>query len=101
MNVSEHKQGVVPRLRFPEFRDAGPWEKHSLADLENNGWIELGRGQVISQIDIKEHPGPYPVYSSSTKNDGLMGKYGRFMFDEELITWSIDGGGGFFLPPKT
>ena len=98
--MSEHKQGVVPRLRFPEFRDAGPWEKHSLADLENNGWIELGRGQVISQIDIKEHPGPYPVYSSSTKNDGLMGKYGRFMFDEELITWSIDGGGDFFYRPK-
>jgi len=29
-----------------------------------------------------------------------MGRYGRYMFDEELITWSIDGGGDFFYRPK-
>lgn len=29
-----------------------------------------------------------------------MGAYGRFMFDEELITWSIDGGGDFFHRPR-
>jgi len=33
MNVSEHKQGVVPRLRFPEFRDAGPWEVKRLGEV--------------------------------------------------------------------
>ena len=28
-----------------------------------------------------------------------MGEY-KYMFDEELITWSIDGGGTFFFRPK-
>jgi len=34
------------------------------------------------------------------KNNGLMGTYGRFMFDEELISWSVDGGGDFFHRPR-
>lgn len=33
-------------------------------------------------------------------NDGKFGEYGDYMFDEELITWSIDGGGTFFYRPK-
>jgi len=33
-------------------------------------------------------------------NDGKFGEYGLFMFDEELITWSVDGGGTFFYRPK-
>ncbi|MDB9955286.1 restriction endonuclease subunit S [Pelagibacterales bacterium] len=62
--------------------------------------IELGRGDIISKIDIQENKGPYPIYSSSAKNNGIMGKYSKFMFDEEMITWSIDGGGKFFYRPK-
>lgn len=42
----------------------------------------------------------YPVYSSSTHYNGLLGYYDTYMFDEELITWSIDGGGDFFYRPK-
>ena len=62
--------------------------------------IELGRGHIISKIDIQENKGPYPIYSSSAKNNGIMGKYSKFMFDEEMITWSIDGGGKFFYRLK-
>lgn len=29
----------------------------------------------------------------------MFGRYGRYMFDEELITWSVDGGGDFFYRP--
>ena len=72
-----------------------------LSDLERNGGqITLGRGQVISKKDIKNTPGPYPIYSSSVKGGGLFGTFGNFMFDEELITWSVDGGGNFFFRPK-
>ncbi|SFE02393.1 restriction endonuclease subunit S [Nitrosomonas sp. Nm166] len=94
------KRGWVPKLRFPEFREAEGWEEHSLEALEEFGWLELGRGNVISAQDMNECLGPYPVYSSSIKNSGHMGSYGRFMFDEELISWSIDGGGDFFYRPK-
>lgn len=76
------------------------WERISLDRAIRNGEIELGRGNIISSIDIARHPGVFPVYSSSAKNNGEMARYGSFMFDEELITWSIDGGGTLFYRPK-
>jgi len=51
----------------------------------------LGRGRVISHEDISENPGPYPVYSSQTENDGVLGYLGSFDFDGEYITWTTDG----------
>ena len=62
--------------------------------------IQLGRGNIISSRDIFRNPGDYPIYSSSAKGMGEFGRYGDYMFDEELITWSVDGGGRFFYRPK-
>ncbi len=75
-------------------------EMVSLENLVASGEVKLGRGKVISKIDIQNNPGPYPIYSSSSKNDGKMGEYGDYMFDEEMISWSVDGGGYFFHRPK-
>jgi len=75
-------------------------EMVSLESLVASGEVKLGRGNVISKIDIQNNPGPYPIYSSSSKNDGKMGEYGDYMFDEEMISWSVDGGGYFFHRPK-
>lgn len=66
---------------------------HTLGFFERRGDLELGRGDVISTGDLSAWPGSYPVYSSSAVGEGVFGRYGRHMFDEELITWSIDGGG--------
>jgi type I restriction enzyme, S subunit len=71
-----------------------------LDDLMTQGSVQLGRGDVISKDDIAAHPGPYPIYSSSAHNNGKFGEYGKYMFDEELITWSVDGGGNFFYRDK-
>ncbi len=76
------------------------WIKTSVRELEHAGDIELGRGKIISQKDIEAEPGDYPVYSSSARGNGEFGRYGKFMFDEELVTWSVDGGGKFFYRPK-
>jgi len=73
---------------------------HTLDELIDAGVIELGRGNVISKKDIAACPGPYPIYSSAKENDGKFGEYGKFMFDEELITWSVDGGGRLFHRAK-
>ncbi len=70
--------------------------KKSLEELENSGSIKLGRGRVISRDEMKSSKGLFPVYSSSIKNNGLMGYIDEYLFDEEMITWSIDGGGNFF-----
>ena len=68
----------------------------SLASLIDSGVIYLNRGKIISKRDLNASPGDYPVYSSASANNGQFGRYGEFMFDEEAITWSIDGGGTFF-----
>lgn len=70
-----------------------------LGVIEDTGIIKLGRGNVISKKDIAEYPGDYPVYSSSASGSGEFGRYGKYMFDDERITWSIDGGGRFFFRP--
>ena len=72
----------------------------SLDTAVTSGSIELGRGNIISSKDVANKPGDYPIYSSSAQGKGEFGRYADFMFDEELITWSVDGGGRFFFRPK-
>jgi len=76
------------------------WKSSLLDDYISSGVIELTRGNVISKIDIQHNPGDNPIYSSSIHKEALFGRYSPFMFDEELITWSVDGGGNFFYRPK-
>lgn len=80
-----------------EFRDI---QVVSLDELISSKAVELGRGNIISKVDIRNNQGNFPIYSSSARNGGKMGEYGKYMFDEELITWSIDGGGNFFYRKK-
>jgi type I restriction enzyme S subunit len=76
------------------------WPLVWLRDLENSRILELRRGQVISKTALENDPGDYPVYSAAQQNNGEFGRYGKYMFDEELVSWSIDGGGKFFYRPK-
>ena len=72
----------------------------TLDQLCDEGIVKLGRGNVISKKDIAEKQGSFPIYSSARDNEGKFGEYGDYMFDEEMITWSIDGGGRLFYRPK-
>ena len=71
-----------------------------LEDLEREKMITLGRGNIISKIDINAIPGNYPIYSSSATGNGEFGRYGKYMFEDERVTWSIDGGGRPFYREK-
>lgn len=86
------------------FGDGDSWQKTlgscSLGDLESRGVIKIGRGKVISRKDIEANPGSYPIYSSARRLNGEFGRYGKYMFDEELVTWSVDGGGHLFYRPR-
>lgn len=73
--------------------------KISLRDAESTGLVTMGRGMVISKKKLAALPGNYPVYSSSGLGNGEFGRYGDYMFDDERITWSIDGGGRLFYRP--
>jgi len=54
-------------------------------------FFALGRGRVISIPYIKDHPGPYPVFSSQSKNNGEMGRMDTYDFDGDYFTWTTDG----------
>lgn len=51
----------------------------------------LGRGRVISKPEIRNNPGPYPVFSSQSKDNGKMGSINTYDFEGEYITWTTDG----------
>ncbi|EQB9713148.1 restriction endonuclease subunit S [Yersinia enterocolitica] len=76
----------VPEIRFEGF--SGEWEEKAICDL-----FTVTRGNVLSATKTSPIPTPdkrYPVYSSQTKNNGLMGFYDKYLF-ENAITWTTDG----------
>ena len=63
------------------------WNSYRIKDI-----AQIGRGRVISSTEISTQKHPlYPVYSSQTSNNGIMGYLDDFMFDGEYITWTTDG----------
>ncbi len=63
------------------------WEQFKIKDI-----AQIGRGRVISSIEISQQKSPtYPVYSSQTSNDGIMGYLDDYMFEGEYISWTTDG----------
>jgi len=81
------------RKQYEYYRD-------QLLDLEGKErveWKKLGdvanlvRGKVISKDYIRDFGGEFPVYSSQTANDGVLGKINSYMFDGDYLTWTTDG----------
>ena len=75
-----------PRLRFTGFTDA--WEQRKVKDI-----FKVTRGYVLAATKTtreKTTSAQYPVYSSQTLNQGLMGYYKDYLY-EDAITWTTDG----------
>ncbi|MDA9818370.1 restriction endonuclease subunit S, partial [Flavobacteriaceae bacterium] len=68
-----------------------------LLDGQKVEWKSLGevvmlrRGRVMSKSYLTANSGNYPVYSSQTANNGMIGKINSFDFDGEFISWTTDG----------
>ena len=78
--------GNKPRIRFKGFTE--DWEQRKVNDI-----FKITRGQVLATsltTSKKTSQNIYPVYSSQTKNNGLMGYYSEYLF-ENAITWTTDG----------
>ena len=81
--------------RYPKYKDSGVEWIGEIPD----GWTStkigrltyLGRGRVISNIEIADNPGQYPVYSSQTANNGMLGYINSFDFEGDYVTWTTDG----------
>ena len=68
-----------------------------LLDGAGVAWLPMGevttlkRGRVMSKGYLVEHAGDFPVYSSQTAKNGMIGKIDTFDFDGEYISWTTDG----------
>lgn len=84
------KQGAMQELltgkrRLPGF--SGDWEEKTVEEI-----AAVGRGRVISHKEIDRAIEPkYPVFSSQTSNNGVMGYLDTFEFEGKYITWTTDG----------
>ena len=70
------------------FPETNAWEQRKVSDL-----FKITRGYVLAATltePQKTDNTPYPVYSSQTKDKGLMGYYKDFLY-EDAITWTTDG----------
>ena len=56
-----------------------------------DSFCEISRGKVISKDYIRDNAGIYPVYSSQTENEGVLGRISTYMYDGEYLTWTTDG----------
>ena len=93
-SIANLKQQIEERRRQYEY------ERDRLLDLEGEEGVEmkklgevaeLVRGKVISKDYIRDNEGEYPVYSSQTANDGVLGCVSSYMFDGDYLTWTTDG----------
>jgi len=75
-----------PKLRFQGFTI--PW-----TEIEIGKAFQVTRGYVLPATVVRQDASEeyiYPVYSSQTKDNGLMGYYNDYLY-ENAITWTTDG----------
>jgi len=93
--LKAHKKGLmqqlfpaqgetIPKLRFPEFRDAGDWEEKRLGQVVK--FLD-GQRKPIKESNRASMQGQYPYYGAS----GIIDYINDFIFDETLILLGEDG----------
>nr|WP_160241415.1 restriction endonuclease subunit S [Acinetobacter indicus] len=93
--LSQYKQGMMQKLFSQQLRfkaddgsEFGEWENISVKEI-----FDVTRGQVLAvsnTVSVADTDYKYPVFSSQTKQKGLMGFYKKYLF-EDALTWTTDG----------
>ena len=89
-NIKKYKRGLLQQIfnTNPKYCNSNKCKEKSICDV-----FSITRGYVlpVSKISpVKTSEFCYPVYSSQTKDDGLLGYYNEYLF-ENAITWTTDG----------
>ncbi len=86
-------KGVAPPLRFPEFRNAGPWEVQRLGEI-----ADCYQPETIAVSSTSED-GEYPVYGAN----GIIGYLDRYNHKEPEVIVGCRGqcGNVFLTPPRS
>ena len=93
------QQLLTGQKRLPGFGVGSRFKQTDVGQIPEDWRVEavgeislVGRGRVISHREIAVAISPlYPVYSSQTSNNGIMGYLDTFEFEGEYITWTTDG----------
>jgi type I restriction enzyme S subunit len=81
--MSKSKENkLVPKLRFPEFKDSGEWEVKEIHKLS-----EIIKGQQLNKLELSE-TGTYPCLNGGINPSGYAEKYNS---DSDTITISEGG----------
>jgi type I restriction enzyme S subunit len=93
--LTQYKKGMMQQLFSQRMRfkaddgsDFEDWNEVQVADI-----FTVTRGKVLATSKTEPESGleyKYPVFSSQTKKNGLMGFYPDYLF-EDAITWTTDG----------
>lgn len=93
--LSQYKQGMMQKLFSQQIRfkaddgsEFGEWKETRVKDI-----FDVTRGQVLAvskTVVVADKEYKFPVFSSQTKQNGLMGFYKEYLF-EDAITWTTDG----------
>ena len=76
-------------LLYNEKRNNNLWNEYKISDIMN-----ITRGTVIPKTEISEslnNEFRYPVYSSQTSNNGILGYDNKYDFNGKFLTWTTDG----------
>ncbi|MDY0077742.1 MAG: restriction endonuclease subunit S [Bacteroidales bacterium] len=76
-------EGLIPKLRFPEFEDDGEWERKTLEHVADSESSNL----ALNKIEHKENG--YPVYGA----DSIVGYIDEYQQEEKYISIVKDGSG--------
>ena len=79
-------RALTPKLRFPEFRDAGSWEEMALREI----CLRITNGKA--NAEDHEEDGIYPLFDRSA----VIKRSSAFMFDAEAVI--LPGEGMRFIP---
>ena len=64
-------------------------------EISLNELFDINNGNAkYSKEYINKNEGIYPVYSSQTKEDGIIGYINSYDYNKECLTWTIDGYAG-------
>ena len=86
---NDDQPALVPKLRFPEFRDAGKWvvkRMDEIADVVASGDLDV---KLFSPVRTEQHT--FEVYSNSVTQEGLYGFYAISKYEKNSLTITARG----------
>ena len=67
-------------------------EKYLAKEVLISDIFDIKKGDAkYTRSYLRDHKGEFPIYSSQTVNQGIIGKINSHDYDEECITWTTDG----------